>query len=225
MPQVYLLDLAGGEPRKLTDVAMGVQDPLVFSPDGKKLAFVSDVFPECADEACNRRRHEEAEKSPVKVHHLTRLMYRHWDEWRENVRHHVLLADVGTGAVTDLTPGDFDSPPHLYEEAGIAFSPDGKEIAFVSNRDGNDREAFTTNKDVFLVPVAGGAAEKLTVAERRGGLQSRLHARRRVDPRARAAAADVRGGPLVPRRLRPEDEGEADALREPGPVRERIRPV
>ncbi len=161
--QVYLLDLAGGEPRKLTDLAKGVQDPLVFSPDGKKLAFVSDVFPDCADEACNRKRHEEAEKSPVKVHHLTRLMYRHWDEWRENVRHHVLVADVATGAVTDVTPGDFDSPPHQYEEGALAFSPDGKEIAFVSNRDGNDREAFTTNKDVFLVPVAGGAAEKLTV--------------------------------------------------------------
>ena len=163
-PQVYLLDLAGGEPRKLTDLSGGVQDPLVFSPDGRKLAFVSDAFSDCLDEACNRKRREEAEKSPVKVHHLTRLMYRHWDEWREDVRHHVLVADVATGAVTDVTPGDFDSPPHLYEDGAIAFSPDGREIAFVSNRDGNDREAFTTNKDVFLVPVTGGTAEKLTVA-------------------------------------------------------------
>ena len=161
-PQVYLLDLGGGEPRKLTDLAAGVQDPLVFSPDGKKLAFVSDVYPDCADEACNRKKSEEAEKSPVKVHHLTRLLYRHWDEWREDVRHHVFVADMATGAVTDVTPGDFDSPPHLYEDGGIAFSPDGGEIAFVSNRDGNDTEAFSTNKDIFLVPVAGGPATKLT---------------------------------------------------------------
>ena len=163
-PQVYLLDLEGGEPRKLTDLSAGAQDPLVFSPDGKKLAFVSDVFPDCADEACNKKRRDEAEKNPVKVHHLTRLMYRHWDEWRENTRHHVFVADVATGAVTDVTPGDFDSPPDHYEDGGIAFSPDGQEIAFVSNRDGNDKEATTTNKDVFLVPVAGGAAVKLTVA-------------------------------------------------------------
>jgi dipeptidyl aminopeptidase/acylaminoacyl peptidase len=162
VPQVYLLDLGGGEPRKLTDLAAGAQDPLVFSPDGKKLAFVSDVYPDCADEACNRKRSEEAEKSPVKVHHLTRLLYRHWDEWRENVRHHVFVADVATGVVTDVTPGDFDSPPHFYEDGGIAFSPDGGEIAFVSNRDGNDKEAFGTNKDVWTVPVAGGTAAKLT---------------------------------------------------------------
>ncbi|MDL2717253.1 MAG: S9 family peptidase [Acidobacteriota bacterium] len=160
--QVYLLDLGGGEPRKLTDLAAGAQDPLVFSPDGKKLAFVSDVYPGCADEACNRKTREDAEKSPVKVHHLTRLFYRHWDEWRENVRHHVFVADVATGAVTDVTPGDFDSPPNHYEDGGIAFSPDGLEIAFVSNRDGADKEALSTNKDVFTVPVAGGTAVKLT---------------------------------------------------------------
>ena len=161
-PQVYLLDLGGGEPRKLTDLAAGVQDPLVFSPDGKKLAFVSDVYPDCGDEACNRKRRDEAEKNPVKVHHLTRLLYRHWDEWRENVRHHVFVADVATGAVTDVTPGDFDSPPSFYEDGGVAFSPDGGEIAFVSNRDGADAESWTTNKDVWTVGVTGGTATKLT---------------------------------------------------------------
>ncbi len=160
--QVWLLDLAGGEPRKLTDLSAGVQDPLVFSPDGRKLAFVSDVYPECADEACNKRKREEAEKDPVKVHHLTHLFYRHWDEWRENVRHHVFVLDLASGATTDVTPGDFDSPPSLYEDGGIAFSPDGGEIAFVSNRDGADKEAFDTNKDVWTVPVSGGTAVKLT---------------------------------------------------------------
>ncbi len=161
--QVWLLDFAGGEPRKLTDLAAGAQDPLVFSPDGTKLAFVSDVYPDCADEACNKKKREELEKDAVKVHRLTRLLYRHWDSWRENVRHHVFVLDVASGVVTDVTPGDFDSPPDHYEDGGIAFSPDGKEIAFVSNRDGADAESWTTNKDVWTVPVAGGAAEKLTV--------------------------------------------------------------
>lgn len=34
---------------------------------------------------------EEAEASPVKLRRLTRLFYRHWDEWRESTRHHVFV--------------------------------------------------------------------------------------------------------------------------------------
>ncbi len=160
--QVWLLRLDGGEPRKITEVPGGVETPLVFSPDGRRVAFVADVFPVCADEACNRKRFEESEKGVVKAYHLTRLMSRHWDTWRPEVRHHVLLADLETGKTSDVTPGDFDSPPHFYEEGGVVFSPDGKQLAVVSNRDGNDKEAWTTNKDVFLIPASGGEARKLT---------------------------------------------------------------
>jgi dipeptidyl aminopeptidase/acylaminoacyl peptidase len=163
-PQVYIAALAspGGPVTKVTNLAMGVQPPLVVSADGSKVAFVSDVYPECADEDCNRKTNEEAEKNPVKAHRITRLLYRHWDEWRERVRHHVFVAEVQGGRTIDVTPGDFDSPPGQQEDAAIAFSPDGRELAFVSNRDGNDREAWSTNSDVWIVPVTGGAAKKLT---------------------------------------------------------------
>src|SRR5262245_26621236 len=140
---------------------MGVQPPLVVSADGSRVAFVSDVYPECSDEACNKAKSEEAEKNPVKVHRITRLLYRHWDEWRENIRHHVFVAAVDSGRTTDLTPGDFDSPPTQQEDAAIAFSPDGREVAFVSNREGRDREAWTTNNDVWIVPATGGTAKKV----------------------------------------------------------------
>ncbi len=160
--QLWVLDLGGGEPRKVTDVPGGVEAPVVFSPDGRRVALVADVYPGCADEACNRTRFEDAEKGPVRAYHLTRLWSRHWDSWRPEVRHHVLLADLETGKTTDVTPGDFDSPPHLYEDGGIAFSPDGRQIAVVSNREGKDAEAWTTNRDVFLVPAAGGEARKVT---------------------------------------------------------------
>ena len=161
-PQVFVADADGGSVRRITELAKGVQPPLIFSPDGTRIAFVSDVYPECADEACNKRRKDEIEKNPVKARRLTRLLSRHWDEWRENVRHHVMIADLQSKRVVDVTPGDFDSPPGQAEDNAIAFSPDGKELAFVSNREGNDREAWTTNNDVFLVPATGGAAKKLT---------------------------------------------------------------
>jgi dipeptidyl aminopeptidase/acylaminoacyl peptidase len=161
-PQLYVADGDGKNARAITKLAAGVQPPLVVSADGRMVAFVSDAYPRCADEACNARVRDSAEKDPVKVHTLTRLPYRHWNEWWETVRHHVFVADVDSGATRDLTPGDYDSPPHLYEDGAIAFSPDARELAFVSKRDAKDSEMWTTNHDVWTVPVAGGAAKKLT---------------------------------------------------------------
>jgi dipeptidyl aminopeptidase/acylaminoacyl peptidase len=146
---LFLADADGNNIRQVTKLPMGVQPPMVFSPDGSRIAFVSDV--------------KVGPDTPVNAHLESRLLYRHWDEWRDNARHHVfVVAALGGGDPTDLTPGDYDSPPTQAEDAAIAFTPDGREIVFVSNREGNDREAFTTNNDVWSVPVAGGAAKKLT---------------------------------------------------------------
>ena len=160
--QVYVADADGANVRAITHLSGGAQGPLVVSPDGRMVAFVSDVFPACVDEACNARTREAAAKDPVKVHTLTRLPFRHWDEWWESVRHHVFVTDIETGATRDLTPGDFDSPPHNYEDGAIAFSPDSRDIAFVSKRGGTDSEMWTTNHEVFVVPVTGGGARKVT---------------------------------------------------------------
>src|SRR5947209_1709005 len=160
--QVYLADAGGGGVKQVTKVSGGVQPPLVMSPDGKKVAFVSDVYPQCKDEECNIRTRAALEKDPVKVRLLTGLPFRHWDQWRTNIRHHVFVADLDTGEARDVTPGDYDSPPHFYEDGGIAFAPDSRSIAFVSNRDGRDREMMSTNRDVWLVPVMGGEPKKIT---------------------------------------------------------------
>src|SRR5262249_1957152 len=132
--QVYVADPDGGRVGQVTKVAGGVQPPMVFSPDSTLLAFVADV--------------KSGEDTPPNVHRLTRLLFRHWDEWRDNVRHHVFVAPVSGGDARDLTPGDFDSPPTQQEDEAIAFTPDSKELVFVSNREGTDKEAYTTNNDV-----------------------------------------------------------------------------
>jgi dipeptidyl aminopeptidase/acylaminoacyl peptidase len=160
--QVYVADADGTNAKAVTHLAAGAQGPLVVSPDGKMVAFVSDVFPNCADEACNARMLDSADKDPVKEHTMTRLPFRHWSDWWENVRHHVFVTDIESGATRDLTPGDFDSPPHNYEDGAIAFSPDGREIAFVSKRGSKDAEMWTTNHDVWTVPVTGGSLKKVT---------------------------------------------------------------
>src|SRR5262249_35182481 len=140
----------------------GVQPPMVVSPDSRKVAVVIDAFPDCTDDDCNKRMREAEEKDPVKAHVITALPYRHWDEWRTNVRAHIVIVDIETGEARDVTPGDYDSPTHFYEDNGIAFSPNGSTLAFVSNRDGKDKEMMSTNRDVWLVSTSGGEAKRLT---------------------------------------------------------------
>ena len=163
VPQVYVSDIDARDARQVTKLSAGVQGPLIVSPDGKKVAFVSDVYPQCKDEECNRRTREAAEKDPVKVRVLTSLPYRHWDEWRTNLRHHIFVADIDTGETHDITHGDFDSPPHFDEDGAMTFSPDSRSIAFVSNRDGKDKEMMNTNHDVWVVPITGGEVKKVTM--------------------------------------------------------------
>src|SRR5687768_11727048 len=145
---LYLADADGGDVRQVTKLAAGVQPPVVFSPNGAMLAFVSDV--------------KQGPPVPGQAHRITRLLYRHWDEWRDNVRHHVFVVRAAGGEPADLTPEDFDSPPTQQEDAALAFTPDSSEVVFVSNRDGLDKEAWSTNNDVWSVPVTGGTAKKLT---------------------------------------------------------------
>ena len=151
---LYLLPTNGGEARRLTNISTGVGDP-VWSPDGKWIAFSSDVYPECgADDACNKKIADRWAKGPLQAHMADSLLYRHWTEWKDGKRTHVLVADVSTGAVRDLSPGDFDSPPfHLGGPPPYDFSPDSNELVFASNHDRNPESS--TNSDLWTVPVTG----------------------------------------------------------------------
>jgi dipeptidyl aminopeptidase/acylaminoacyl peptidase len=159
--QVFFLPLEGGEPEQKTFFPGGVQSP-AFSRDGRLLVFCADVFPDCgADVACNRKGTEAREKNQIKAYLADALLYRHWTEWKEGKRAHVLVLDLhetdAKKALRDLTPGDFDSPVFaLGGGHGFDLSPDGAELAFSSNRDSD--AALSTNADVFTVPVAGDAA-------------------------------------------------------------------
>jgi Tol biopolymer transport system component len=76
-PQVYVADAKGQAVKQVTRLSGGVQPPLVVSRDGKQVAFVSDTYPSCADEDCNKRTRAAIERDPVKMRHLTRLPFRH----------------------------------------------------------------------------------------------------------------------------------------------------
>src|SRR5206468_881629 len=94
---------------KLTAIATEASGEL-WSPDGKNILFASDVYPECSDEACNAKKLQEVQDSKVKALIFTRLLYRHWNAYKEGKRSHMFVVEADGGTARDLTPGDFDSP-------------------------------------------------------------------------------------------------------------------
>jgi len=162
--QIWIMEPDGGGKRKISDISTGASNP-VWSPDGRMIAFSSDVYPDCQDDECNRRRDEEAEKNPVKAIVTDRLLFRHWNEWRDKKRTHVFIIPAAGGTAIDLTPGDYDSPPYA-AASGVdyAFSPDSAEIAILRNPD--KVEAISTNSDIYLVRVADKTSRNITEANR-----------------------------------------------------------
>lgn len=158
--QVWSVAATGGEAKKVFAYGSGVSG-LVLSPDGKWMAFTSDVYVDCADEDCIKRREEAAEKSKMKAKVFDRLPYRVWNYWKDGKRAHVFVVASEGGRAVDVTPGDYDAPPiDLGGNWDYTFSPDSKEIAFVRNVEPNT--AWSTNNDIFVVSVAGGTPKKIS---------------------------------------------------------------
>jgi dipeptidyl aminopeptidase/acylaminoacyl peptidase len=145
-----------------------------LSPDGKKIALSIDVKEECAAKLCA----EDAAVDPAVAKATGRLydklFVRHWDTWADGKRSQLYVADVNPKAATNsMVPlprwvskgidGDVPSKP-FGDESEYAFSPDGKTVYF-DVRIAGKTEPWSTNFDIYSVPVDGSAAPRnLTAA-------------------------------------------------------------
>jgi len=159
--QVWRLPVGGGEAEQLTDFSAGVSDP-EWAGDSR-IIFYTDVWPECgADSECNRNLAEDIAKGPVHAHLADDLLYRHWTHYHDGKRFHTFIYSIEEKTYLDLTPGNLNAPYYMSGggNAGLAVSPDGREICVSSNADANHWE--TTNKDLFVVPASGGKMKNIT---------------------------------------------------------------
>jgi len=161
--QVWLLDRRGGEAIRLTDYRASVSE-LAWSPESGRLALVvKDAEPDDAGaggekemtvpDATQAKGVGDTRPKPIVIRRLK--FKKDGEGYLGERRRHLYLFDLATKTSVAITSGPYD-------DGDPAWSPDGRSIAFASNRtpDPDDNE----NSDIFLVEAKAGAVPRRLTA-------------------------------------------------------------
>jgi dipeptidyl aminopeptidase/acylaminoacyl peptidase len=131
-----------------------------ISPEGSKIYYTRRIK---LDQTAN----EKHNLPKVKVRIINDLMYRHWNAWSDYSYSHIFVASFNGTAVSDekdiMKDQKYESPiAPYYDETEIAWSPDGKYIAYTTKRLTGIEDARSTNSDIYLHEVKTGKEINIT---------------------------------------------------------------
>lgn len=151
--QVFIAPVTGGEPRQITHSKHGIEQ-FEWAPDGNRLLLVASVPEQTSNEG--------SEVSDVRV--ITSARFRaDGVGYLDDRFKQIFVVDIQSGETRQLTFGPYD---HL----GATWSPNGAEIAFVSNRRAGWE--FSSVRDLYLVKTETGVVRQLTHGDGRWSLPS-----------------------------------------------------
>jgi dipeptidyl aminopeptidase/acylaminoacyl peptidase len=159
--QLWECKADGSEARQVSDIEGGISG-FEYSPDLKHLLFTADV---------------KLDQSPQDMYAdlplsgafiADDLMYRHWDHWHDYAYSHVFFAEYpATGKITkgkDIMEGErFDTP--MLPWGGmeqVAWSPDGKWIAYTCKKLSGKEYTLSTNSEIYLYELSNGQTRNLS---------------------------------------------------------------
>ncbi|MBM3821580.1 MAG: S9 family peptidase [Verrucomicrobia bacterium] len=169
--QIYVIPVAGGEARRLTQMTLGARRP-VWSPDGRFIAFQGTSFRGAKDEGQTKKIFEERKKAKSKVRIYDGFPIRRWDKWLDDSQTRLFVVDAeGTTTPTDLLaesslvqepgfrgPGDEGSSDHLQP----AWTRDSLSLVFVATTNFHHAAHAQPVFDLYQVPATGATIRKLT---------------------------------------------------------------
>ncbi len=160
VPQIWVMDADGSNRKAVSAVEKGVQG-FVVSPDGKRVLVISSIkFARTAEEI-----YPDLPKATGRV--IDDLMYKHWDEWVTEIPH-PFIGDFDGRQVTNLVDIMADEP--MYEAPmkpfggveSFAWTPDSRQIVYVSRKKTGMEYALSTNSDLYLYDIEAKTTENLT---------------------------------------------------------------
>lgn len=157
--QLWTMNADGSDRKIVSNVEKGVNG-FVFSPDETKVLFISnlksattaqDIYPDLP-------------KATGIV--VNDLMYKHWDEWVKEIPHPFLADFNGSDLsnIIDIMEGEpYEAPMKPFGGIeSLAWSPDGKEIIYVSRKKTGKEYAESTNSDLYLYNIESKTTTNLT---------------------------------------------------------------
>ncbi|MCH5245090.1 MAG: S9 family peptidase [Muribaculaceae bacterium] len=159
VPQLWVMDADGNNRRAVSSVEKGIQG-FLFSPDQKHVVMIGSVkYSKEAPEV-----YPDLPKATGKL--IDDLMYKHWDEWVTEIPHPFLGDFDGERVdnVRDIMQDEpYESPMKPF--GGIesfAWSPDSKELIYVSRKKTGMEYAISTNSDLYLYDLATATTRNIT---------------------------------------------------------------
>ena len=148
--QIWEMNADGSGRKQLTNYDGDIEG-FAFSPDESKVLFVSQI----KTVASTADKYPDLPKATGRI--ITDLMYKHWDEWVTTAPH-PFVADFNNGLenITDILEGEpYESPMKPFGGMEqLAWSPDGKQIAYTCRKKTGLEYAISTNSDIFIYYIA-----------------------------------------------------------------------
>ena len=158
-PQMWVMNADGTGRRVVSRLENGVAGFLV-SPDGKKVLVISSVkYGRTAADV-----YHDLPKANARI--IDDLMYKHWDEWVTEIPHPFIADFDGYSLknIKDIMDGEpYESPMKPF--GGIesfAWSPDSKQVVYVSRKKTGMEYAVSTNSDLYLYDIEKTTTRNLT---------------------------------------------------------------